>query len=185
MNNKLIVVGNGSSLLDKKNGELIDSHEEVLRFNFFSTEKFEEYVGTKTTMWFTGTNFSEKNWRITLPYKKVFTFSWQWDENKCLAHQGYLQAIKQCPIEKVGKNNIIEIQKYVNDDKYFAYSSGSICIWRLLKDYDQITITGFDWWEKRDKHHYNDNHIIGTLHKPDLEKRFIFKLLEDNKIKFL
>ena len=43
------VVGNSAVLLHMRNGELIDAHDAVFRFNGGVTEKFKPYVGTKTT----------------------------------------------------------------------------------------------------------------------------------------
>jgi hypothetical protein len=48
---KTIVVGNASSSLSYKLGHLIDEFDEVVRFNEFRILGFEEFVGTKTTIW--------------------------------------------------------------------------------------------------------------------------------------
>ena len=44
----IVIVGNGTSILDNPNGHKIDSFETVLRFNGFKIKKHEEYTGTKT-----------------------------------------------------------------------------------------------------------------------------------------
>lgn len=43
------VVGNSAVLLHMRNGDLIDAHDAVFRFNGAVTEKFKPYVGQKTT----------------------------------------------------------------------------------------------------------------------------------------
>ena len=48
---KIAIVGNSPILLEKELGEEIDSHDEIIRFNDFQIEGFEEKVGTKTTMY--------------------------------------------------------------------------------------------------------------------------------------
>lgn len=49
---KIVVVGNGSSVLNYEFGKLIDTFDEVVRFNFYEIEGYEKHVGTKTTIWF-------------------------------------------------------------------------------------------------------------------------------------
>lgn len=185
MKSNVILVGNGASLLDKKNGEKIDSFDEVLRFNYFDIANFEKFTGQKTTIWSTCYEINNGEWRSTLKYNKIFCFTYIWDITLCKAYKKLLEVIKCCPVEKVTRDNIIEIQNYVDNKDYFCYSSGAVLIWRLLKDHNELTITGFDWWEGREKHHYNDNGKIGNIHNPYIEKIFIDKLLEDRKIKFL
>ncbi len=45
----VIIVGNGTSILDSKNGKSIDSFDDVVRFNSFRIKDYEEYTGKKTT----------------------------------------------------------------------------------------------------------------------------------------
>ena len=45
---KIAIVGSSSSILNKNNGNLIDSFDEIIRFNRGITSRYEENVGTKT-----------------------------------------------------------------------------------------------------------------------------------------
>ena len=47
---KVAIVGSSSSILKMKNGTLIDTFDEIIRFNRGITLKYEEYVGSKTTL---------------------------------------------------------------------------------------------------------------------------------------
>lgn len=47
---KTAVVGSSKELLNKPGGKLIDSFDDVIRFNGAVTEKFSEFVGHKTTI---------------------------------------------------------------------------------------------------------------------------------------
>jgi len=44
VNENLLLVGNGSSVLKQKNGRLIDNFGTVVRFNSYKTANFEDYV---------------------------------------------------------------------------------------------------------------------------------------------
>ena len=50
-------MGNGSSVLEHKLGNVIDSEfDYVFRMNRFKTEGYEEYVGSKTDIWVVSDN---------------------------------------------------------------------------------------------------------------------------------
>jgi len=176
----IILIGNGPSALDRNNGQTIDNFDIVMRFNWYHIKGYEKKVGTKTDYWFTTVACPT---RMKKQYKRVYEHSWEWDPHKDKNFQGLVQEGHN-PI-KTERELLKEIQEYVGDKTYWTYSSGAIAIWLLLKEHEQLTITGFDWWENRDKHHYGDQQQRGRIHKPEFEKVYIDKLLADNKIKFL
>ncbi len=47
---KVAVVGSSAKLLGQNNGKIIDSYDEVIRFNRAPTLEFEDDVGSKTTL---------------------------------------------------------------------------------------------------------------------------------------
>ena len=47
---KVAIVGSSSSILKMKNGTLIDTFDEIIRFNRGITLKYEEYVGSKNNI---------------------------------------------------------------------------------------------------------------------------------------
>lgn len=59
MQSKIIIVGNGTSILNKEYGHFIDSYETVIRFNNYGTRGFEKFAGKKTDIWFNVVNFLE------------------------------------------------------------------------------------------------------------------------------
>jgi hypothetical protein len=177
----VIVIGNGPSLLENNNGKLIDLFDCVVRFNNFKIKGYENHTGIKTTHWF-NTIGNQKLEEGINPFNIVW-HSWHWEKE---TDKNYQEFIKNYPrAKKTIRTEIEEIQKYMNDFKYFNYSTGAIAIWMLLKEFPNITITGFDWWKKKDKHHYHNNGTIGTIHKPEKELAFIKKLISENKVKFL
>lgn len=50
---KVVMVGNGPSAIFKELGKTIDSFDQVIRFNWYAIKGFEQFVGTKTTLWST------------------------------------------------------------------------------------------------------------------------------------
>ena len=179
-----IIIGNGSTLLNKKHGEIIDKFDDVVRFNAYTIKSYEDYVGTKTTTWFNVINYVNKDaeWRMTIPYKKIYLHSWQWDTTKDKLYIDFMRFYNNDTeyIEKTNRSTLLEMQEF-NNVKYSTFSTGAISIWLMLKIYKQIYITGFDWWDN-DTHHYNDRAPRGTIHKPQIEKSFIDKLISQGRI---
>jgi hypothetical protein len=50
---RVILVGNGPSLMKKKLGHVIDEFDEVLRFNSYRCAGYEKHTGSKTTIYCT------------------------------------------------------------------------------------------------------------------------------------
>ena len=84
MKSDIILVGNGSSLLNKVNKELIDSYKTVVRFNSYKINGFEKYVGTKTDIWFT---VNKHHFDHIKHYNKVITHSWA--KTNCQLYQQF------------------------------------------------------------------------------------------------
>ena len=78
----LVLVGNGPSVKDHEMGELIDSYDTVVRFNWYHIDGYEKYVGTKTDIWFT-TIFDPQ--RAKHPHRLIYEHSWEWNPagDKC------------------------------------------------------------------------------------------------------
>ena len=74
------------------------------------------------------------------------------------------------------------MQKFAGDNKYFCYSTGAIAAYLFSKEGNQVTLYGFDWWEKRDKHHYGDGQSIGKIHKPKQEFKLFSKLSKEGRV---
>ena len=186
--NSIIIVGNGPSVLDKENGHLIDEFGVVVRFNEYVIKGFEKHVGTKTTYWFNTVNFQNKSiqFRMHNNYKKIVLHIWEWNIERDPLFKSFKEFYKDVPIEliKTSADTLREIQLYMDDKSYFAYSTGAIAIWMLLKEFPEVYITGFDWWES-EKHHYSDRVPRGKLHNPQKEYQLITKLIEEGKVKFL
>lgn len=183
MSNKIIIVGNGSSVLDKQNGELIDSFENVLRFNKYAINGFEKNVGTKTNIWFNVLKISlyKNNWRLRVNYDEIY-FYYRFNGDVKWYEQ-YLNYYKNTKIS-VKKIKESEVHKNMPKGVRIIPSSGLAAILNFINIYGKVCITGFDWWEK-EKNHYYDNSARAPVHNPQIEKQIIYNLRDQNKIEFI
>ena len=189
MKSEIIIVGNGTSILDKEYGEKINSYSKVVRFNNYGTRGFEKYAGLKTNIWFNVVDFNNKEneWRMNENYEKIYIHSWEPNSEKdelLINFKNFYKHKDDSFLEKIPHNLIKEIVKYSDDPTYTKISTGLIAIWFFLKEYKSVDIIGFDWWGT-EKHHYNDNFSRGNMHKPKIEKQIIDKLIKKNKINII
>ena len=164
---KVLLVGNGTSILDKELGEKIDSFDTVVRFNSYTTKGYEKYTGTKTDIWFT---CMDKHLKNINDYKQVIVHNW-FNESNCNLFNKLKN--KRSDITKVSTINYHELK---------APSTGLIAIDYFLNDNYEVYLHGFDWWD-REKHHYADEEIRGELHEPKEEYKIIKNL--GDKVKFI
>jgi len=167
----IIIVGNGTSVIDKKNGYKIDGFNTVLRFNSFKIKDYEDYTGAKTNIWFT---VNAAHLKDIENFDEIIVHSWEWDKSKCKIYQK-LSKDKYC--HKTSR-------PFVRSIPIQSPSTGLIAIYMMIERFNQVFITGFDWWE-REKHHYGDTERRGTLHNPKEEYEIIKELSNQNKILFL
>ena len=68
--NDIIIIGGGQSILNHKIGEFIDSFPTIGRINNYKTYGFEEFIGSKTNIWFNGANQGLNKNRV-IPHRVV------------------------------------------------------------------------------------------------------------------
>ena len=71
---QICIVGNGPSALKNKRGKMIDSCDRVIRINDFVLEGYEEFIGSKTDVWFTGLGTQQLK-REQAPCKRLFYYT--------------------------------------------------------------------------------------------------------------
>ena len=177
----MIIIGNGSSILDRELGYKIDEFGEVLRFNEYRLKS--QWTGEKTTHWWNTVNYQNlQHENLSRDYEECCLHSWDFKESDKLWCR-LKENVRAKEIFKSRESWIFELQQFA-ESKHYGFSTGLLAIWHSLKTRDSVTIYGFDWWD-REKHHAFDNAPRGTLHKPELEKSIINKLISLGRVKFL
>tara|TARA_Y100000996_G_scaffold28242_1_gene20015 strand:+ start:1128 stop:1721 length:594 start_codon:yes stop_codon:yes gene_type:complete len=192
---KVILVGNGSSVLDKELGEYIDSEFDlVYRINRFKTIGFEEYVGKKVDGWFladTGTKW------LTNPLTTI-EGSMRFKEFKYvfICMPKFKHNPNGLPLTDTVQLLPSEIEDRINENINFSPhwpTSGLIAIEFLLQNYDEIYIHGFDSKSKKYEYiHYYDkgdeDRLTEKWHRPridhniELEKKYLNQLRKQKKV---
>ena len=177
---KIILIGNGSSVLDNKYGTKIDDFDIIVRFNNFKVKGYEKNVGTKTSYWFTWCLFNVDN---LINIDTIYFHSWVKDKHR---DKNYIEMIKLLSNIVVVEYSLLdEIKLEIPYYPHKSFSTGLIATHMMLKQYKQVYLYGFDWWRSGLKHHYGDNHTRGRLHHPKLEYQYYKKFMQLNRIVFL
>lgn len=180
---KTILVGNGASAIEGDLGEVIDSFGTIVRFSWFWIKGHEAQVGTRTDVW--ATTVADKTRLLENDFRRIIVHCWEWDPEKD-THLKKIAAVFPA-VEKTTREVIDEMTAFAELPARYAFSTGAIIAWILLREVDEVTLHGFDWAKglSRERHHYGDKQTRGTIHKPDLEIRFFQKLHRLKKIQFL
>jgi len=176
-NKNVLLVGNGSSVLEKDYSKAIDSYEFVIRFNYAIEEfhKF-QYCGKKIDAWFYSIKDSQ---RCISVYNNA-----KIKAKHCIRHDYDPINIGeyQYHIPKPFRRKFNESLNLVMPKK----ASTGLCAINYLIEYcntKSITLIGFDSFNTGN--YYNKKNIASKWHKGDVEKTYINKLRSENKIKFL
>ena len=175
----VVLIGNGPSAIHNELGCMIDSFHNIVRFNEFCIEKFEKFVGTRTTQWITVDHFpsvkNKENFRdiyyISFPgwdiLQKFKTFREYYNnpENENIFKKILL--FPETPYWKIRIKN-----------GYYNPSSGLVSILFFSFMYERVFISGFDFFLSN-KHHYGDN-LVDCCHSGKIEKA-IFNNIKENR----
>ena len=200
MKTKILVIGNGSSIKEHTFGKKIDSDfDVVVRFNrgyFEGIKGYEDSVGSKTTFLIVHDGYAKPEYLtddiLNSVYKVLvvipkFKFeceaqrinSYGWGDKVEIIHHKYEDELK----EKSDFGNTWP-------------TTGLVGLYSMCGTYDDITIHGFDGWNKAyEYYHYFDKHKTRTTenawrenrtdHKLDAEIECITKLIKKYNLKRL
>jgi hypothetical protein len=156
----MVIVGNGRSVLEHRLGALIDGFRDVVRFNHYVIDGYEEFVGTKTTIWFrnSGRDMPERD---TSRFEGVFLqhieFVNEWTDESVFAR-----------FPTVDPETIREIRQHV-DAPGLNLSTGIQAVGYLTRRFGHVYIHGFDAFDP--PHHYFEP-AYGVNHSPQ-ERQYL------------
>ena len=194
MNNQsILIIGNGESVLNNKLQDKINAFDIVLRINNYQTTGYEEFLGTKTDIWFNGANS-----KLTIPKdipgrvvvaipSRVFL---KYKEN-ILPYVSKRLNMENEKFLLIPKDDILNYEGIVGHTRL---TTGLYAIMWTLKNYEDIYIHGFDFFINSKSHYYDskimnfvNENILNKGHKHDNRKEYDFvnSLIDRNKIKRL
>ena len=183
----VIVVGNGPSIIQKKNGELIDSFDHVIRFNDYKTDGFEGYTGSKTSFW--TTHFLQKN--PMLMHDRTICTEESRDPIEGVTENFKIPKDYHKALHVRLRDYIWRKSGFTNEADCIRPSSGFVIINYLLEvlRVEQIHIVGFDHFSKDESsaHHYWMMKSFGKPreHDGDAERALLADLVLSGRINYL
>lgn len=159
-----VIVGNGPSVLKRKNGSLINNADMVVRIGKYITEGFEEYVGSKTDYWFSLTNDRRERKDVT---KITISVSEQ-----SLRTKHWISMIKRSTVEAAYRYAEIPLDSNFRPTLGLLTVAQCILAWGWKKVY----ITGFDHCRPgQRKHYWEPEEKVGyyKYHREKFERQFM------------
>lgn len=173
---RVIVVGNGPSVLRHQAGELIDAFDRVVRINGFETEGVERHTGRKTTDWACSVVAPQRD---AAAFRRMYlcgpTREW-YDACTDLCHRVYPDAIL------LGPEITAQIKPYARGWP----STGLMIVAHLLGEHEQVTVHGFDGLKPEEQEHYFEAGLAGgSAHDPASELGYIQRMVESGRVRRL
>ena len=191
MDDKILIIANGPSILKQKFGTEINKFHEVARINNYRINDFHEYIGSKTTIWFNGGNQNLK--KNISPPKRVFIFIPYeiLDQKEEKIKKQLPNRLDMNPIDyTVVKKE--KMKHYENKTNIKRPTTGFNSILWAIENYKNVIIHGFDFFQDGKEHYYDsvfmkkisNLKIMKKSEKHDNigEKRFVQSLIEQNKV---
>jgi len=153
---KVIIVGNNPVLLEKNYGKLIDSYDIVIRINRCITKGLEQHTGTKLDIWATTHNHWYKDKFIPDNFNELSALWYRTPGVKKSLKTPFSIEVPTYVMykNKDFKNNFsqyVEKKGYaLKGTKKIEFDTGLLTILTSTLFYKDITIVGFDFFEKYD-----------------------------------
>ncbi|TMS19416.1 CMP-N-acetylneuraminate-beta-galactosamide-alpha-2, 3-sialyltransferase 2 [Larimichthys crocea] len=191
------VVGNSGKLRHSGNGNLIDTHESVIRMNKAVTRGFEKDVGNRTTHHFlypeSAVDVGPGVRLVLLPFKLR---DLEWLTSALSTGQVKMTYMRVKDRIEADKDKVLVVNpvffKYVNDrwtEHHGRYpSTGMLAIIFALHICDQVSVFGYGADQQGNWHHYwEENRYAGAfrktgVHSADFETQVIHQLAKEGKI---
>jgi hypothetical protein len=183
----VILVGNGPGVLLEKNGEKIDKFDHVIRFNNYTTEGFEEYVGSKITLW--STYFRG----ILKPdmFNRVISIHERSTMPDTVDESFLIPSVFFNHSRKLVQDRVSFSSGFETDPHVILATSGFIIAHYLLEivGVEKVHLVGFDHFSKENsrQHHYWMNKAFGRPreHNGDVESVMFAELEKAGRVEYL
>jgi hypothetical protein len=174
---KIILIGNGPSILEKSIGHEIEQHDVVVRLNDFKTINYEKSVGERTDILITNGNPNREHKDLT-NIKEVYIC--------CRSFKRTFQGIR-CYIPKYVLDEVDSLFNSFNEKNILACpTTGLYSCMFLYKKYNTIINTYGLNELKNPTHYYNNNYFMDlTNHSSELENKTYEFLYKNEYIKSL
>jgi len=189
--NTLLIIANGPSSLKHHLGYKIDQFEEIGRINNYATNNFEEFIGSKTSIWFNGANQRLKV-RKNIPQKTIILVPYEIlckKEKKLTKSISKKLNLNNCKYTLIKKETMKRFEKNSNIKRP---TTGLNSILWGIENYKKVIIHGFDFFENG-KEHYYDSYLTkkianlkivgkGEKHDNESEKLFVQDLIKKKQV---
>ena len=191
MKNSILIIANGPSTLKKKLGDIIDKFENIARINNYEISGFENYIGSKTEIWFNGGNQKLKprpdfkgETIVFIPYEIL-----EKKADKIVKRTSKRLKLNSDQYTLVSKEKMKCFEELSNIQRP---TTGLNSILWSLDNYKKIFIYGFDFFLKGKEHYYDSSirkkianlNIMATAKKHDNEgeRLFVQGLVQEKRI---
>ena len=190
----IIIIGNGCSVLSKKNGKCIDKFSKVVRLGQFQIDGFEDYIGSKTDI------ISTSHWKLNrnrLTKTKTiicvpFHYKEQYKQDELFINRDFKDLLDNILYIDTQEDYHYIWDNFKNINPPFKrgevnFSLGFKTIFLIMKLFpdSKVTVTGFDffktgWYWKKDH-----NRDIANCHPYLYEKLYLKRMIIDKTIHLL
>ena len=194
---KVLVIGNGPTVVDKLSCDIIDEYDVIVRINrgyFEGIEKYSDIVGTKTDMLYIHDGFCNDEWfkKRSVDDVKVYVVIPNFKYNQHVSISSQYPFFKFVPRSVEG-----HLKKNWNFESKWP-TTGLECLVHLTGFYKDITIVGFDnntpEGQKYTNYHFykhTDKRTMDDMKKPrpdhvfELERVIVDKMIREGSLKVL
>jgi len=189
-NKKILIIGNGQSVLNSKIGSSIDKFDTIARINNYRIDSYEKYLGKRTDVWINGANqkllkrkqiFSQII--VSIPSSIIIK-----KNDTLIKHVSKRLKLKATEFSIIPIN---DIQRYESSVGHRRLTTGITSILWGLDNFDEVFIHGFDFFIDSKSHYYDskiynfiNQYILNKGHKHDniKEHKFVQNLINNQKV---
>lgn len=194
---RTLIIGNSPKVLEYDFGEIIDSFDTIIRINDYTLEGYENQLGTRTDIWFTGAakvarKRSEFDIVGTTPILGLSASRLHMNENDRIRGKLFqdLKATFDIPINRfriIPFDLTTQIQRKHN---LSSPTTGFMAIFYFLEylKFSNVTLHGFDFYDNP-YHYYDEDKIMKTTlsvaHENGKEKEIVERWIKNKRVRVL